>query len=62
MTKRELMAMLAEANDDEVITFVVNAHDRDGYPFDRTVDVYKVIAGETKTVREEYGIARIHKA
>ena len=62
MTKRELMAMLAEANDDEVITFVEEARDRDGYPFDRTVEVYKVIAGDTKRVRGEYGIVRIHKA
>lgn len=62
MTKRELMAMLADAKDDEVITFVAWGSDRDGYPYDREVDIYKVIAGDTKRVKTEYGIIRIERA
>lgn len=62
MTKRELMEMLKDVNDNEEITFVKNRYDRDGFPFDTEEDIYKVIGGTTKTVTEECGIKRIYKA
>ena len=62
MTKKELIEMLKNVNDNEEITFVVERMDRDGFPYDATADVYKVIGGETKTVTEKYGITRIVKA
>lgn len=62
MTKRELIEMLKDVNDNEEITFVVERIDRDGFPYDLPVNVYKVVGGETKTVTEKYGITRIVKA
>ena len=62
MTKRELMEMLKDVNDNEEITFIKNRYDRDGFPFDTEEEIYKVIGGATKTVVEECGIKRIYKA
>ena len=62
MTKKELIEMLNNVNDNEEITFVAELIDRDGFPYDVPVKVYKVIGGETKTVTEKYGITRIVKA
>ena len=62
MTKKELIAMLNDANDNDTITFVINRNDRDGFGYDIAVNVYKVIAGEIKTEYKEYGIKRIVKA
>ena len=61
MTKKELLEMLKDVNDNEKITFVGINWDRDGFDYDQRVDVYKVIGGETKTVTEKYGIKRIVK-
>lgn len=58
MTKLELMKMLENVNDNEKITFVVDGHDRDGYPEDHIVNVYKVLGGEVVRVRGEYDIHR----
>lgn len=62
MTKTELIEMLKNVNDDEEITFVTEYMDRDGFPYDVSVNIYKVIGGKTKTVTEKYGITRIIKA
>lgn len=62
MTKKELIEMLKNVNDNEEITFVVNRIDRDGFPYDATANIYKVIGGEVKTVTETCGITRIVKA
>ena len=62
MTKKELIEMLKDVNDNEEITFVTERIDRDGFPYDLPVNVYKVVGGETKTVTEKYGIERIIKA
>lgn len=65
MTKRELIEMLQDVNDNEEITFVTELRDRDGFPFDSTEKIYKVIGGATKTVTDiEYGVRvkRIYKA
>lgn len=61
MTKRELIEMLKNVDDNEEITFVENCIDRDGFPYDVPVDVYKVVGGKTKTVTEKYGVKRIVK-
>jgi hypothetical protein len=58
MTKLELMRMLENVDDNAELTFVVNGNDRDGYPEDRKVNVYKVLGGEVVKVRGEYGIER----
>lgn len=62
MTKRELVEMLENVNDNEEITFIADRMDRDGFPYDVPVSIYKVIGGETKTIFKEYGIMRIVKA
>ena len=62
MTKKEFIEMMKNVNDNEEITFVVERIDRDGFPYDAPVNIYKVIGGETKTVTEKYGIERIIKA
>lgn len=62
MTKKELVEMLKNVDDNEKITFVAEYTDRDGFPYDVPAGVYKVIGGETKTVTGEYGIMRIVKA
>jgi hypothetical protein len=58
MTKMELIKMLENVDDNAELTFVVNASDRDGYPYDKTAKVYKVLGGEVVTVRGECGITR----
>jgi hypothetical protein len=58
MTKMELIKMLENVDDNAELTFVVNATDRDGYPYDTPAKVYKVLGGEVVTVRGEYGITR----
>ena len=62
MTKKELVEMLENVNDNEEITFVTSRTDREGFPYDDPVDIYKVIGGETKTIFKEYGIRKIVKA
>ena len=61
MTKLELMKMLENVNDNEEITFVISTTDRDGFPYDTTANVYKVLGGETIMVRRDYGIITIEK-
>ena len=58
MTKLELMEMLEGVDDNAELTFVENRSDRDGYPCDVRVRVYKVLGGEVVKVRGEYGIER----
>jgi hypothetical protein len=58
MTKLELMKMLENVDDNAELTFVVDGRDRDGYPEDHTVNVYKVLGGEVVRVRGEYAIHR----
>lgn len=58
MTKLELMKMLENVDDNAELTFVVDGRDRDGYPEDNKVNVYKVLGGEVVNVRGEYGIHR----
>ena len=59
MTKKELIEMLANIEDNEKITFVTEEKDREGYPYDATIDVYKVLGANVKKVRCEYGITRL---
>lgn len=58
MTKRELMEMLANIEDNEEIKFVVEEMDRDGYPYDTTAKVYRVVKANAQLVRGQYGIER----
>ena len=58
MTKLELMKMLENVDDDAELTFIVDSRDRDGYPEDDKVNVYKVLGGEVVRVRGECGIHR----
>lgn len=71
MTKKELVEMLKDVGDDEELTFVKDYMDRDGFPYDVRVKIYKVIGGKTKFIKvdadheattERYGILRIVKA
>ena len=59
MTKLELMEMLKNVEDNDEITFVANESDRDGYPYDASIEIYKVLGGEVVTVRGKYGITRL---
>lgn len=58
MTKLELIKMLENVDNNAELTFVVDDRDRDGYPEDNKVNVYKVLGGEVVSVRGEYGIHR----
>lgn len=58
MTKRELMEMLANIEDNEEIKFVVEEEDRDGYPYDTIARVYRVVKVSAQLVRGQYGIER----
>jgi hypothetical protein len=59
MTKKELIEMLANIEENEELTFVTEEMDREGYPYDTTVKVYKVLGANIKKVRCEYGIIRL---
>lgn len=59
MTKKELMKMLANIEENEELTFVVERTDRDGFPRDVKMDVYKVLGANVKIVYCEYGIMRL---
>lgn len=59
MTKKELIEMLANIDENEQLTFVTEGRDRDGFPYDATIDVYKVLGANVKKVRCEYGIIRL---
>jgi hypothetical protein len=59
MTKKELMEMLANIEENEELTFVTERRDRDGYPYDETTKVYKVLGANVKKVRGAYGIVRL---
>ena len=59
MTKLELIKMLENVEDNTELTFVVNTCDRDGFPYDTTAKVYKVLGGEVVTVKGECGITRL---
>ena len=50
--------MLENVDDNAELTFVTNRIDRDGFPEDNKVDVYKVLGGEVVRVRGEYAIYR----
>jgi hypothetical protein len=58
MTKKELMEMIAHLNDDDVVRFVVETYDRDGFPEDTIAKVYKVVGPKAERVTENYGITR----
>ena len=58
MTKAELMKMIENVDDNAELTFVANTLDRDGFPYDITEKIYKVLGGEVVRVRGEYGITR----
>ena len=54
MTKRELMEMVKNFNDNEEILFVERTTDRDGYPEDVTKVINKIVKKGTKKVRQIY--------
>lgn len=58
MTKKELMEMLKNVADNEQINFVAEAYDRDGYPYDRVENIYKVV-GNYQVEIGEYDIKRV---
>ena len=58
MTKAELMKMIENFDDNAELVFVYEGYDRDGYPEDRTENIYKVVTTKAKRVRKEYGIRR----
>jgi hypothetical protein len=64
MTKKELLEMIKNYNDNEELAFVYEDRDRDGYPVDEfTEKVYKVVKKNNyKKVKEQYGIVRIYNA
>lgn len=59
MTKKELIEMLANIDENEQLTFVVEARDREGYPYDATTKVYKVLGANVQEIRCQYGIKRL---
>jgi hypothetical protein len=59
MTKKELIEMLTNIEENEELTFVVEERDREGYPYDAITKVYKVLGANVKKVRCDYGIIRL---
>lgn len=59
MTKKELIKMLANINENEELTFVLEKKDKDGYAYDTTEKIYKVLGAKVKKVRYDYGVMRI---
>jgi len=50
MTKKELMEMIKNFDDNDKVLFITREYDRDGYPEDITRDIYKIVKeGTTKT-------------
>lgn len=62
MTKRELLKMLENVGDDEKLTFVGIWTDRDGFPNDSIVGVYKVFGEHYKKVKGQCGTVWFKKA
>ena len=58
MTKAELLNMIKNYDDNDELMFVIEKTDRDGYPYDTTANVYKIVTPNAKRVIEKYGIAR----
>jgi hypothetical protein len=54
MTKRELIEMVKNFNDNDEIIFVERTTDRDGYPEDVTKVINKIVKKGTKKVRQIY--------
>lgn len=54
MTKRELMEMVKNFNDNDEILFVERTTDRDGFPEDVTKIINKIVKKGTKRVRQIY--------
>lgn len=54
MTKRELIEMVKNFNDNDEIVFVERATDRDGFPEDIEKTVHKIVKKGTKKVRQIY--------
>lgn len=54
MTKRELIEMVKNFNDNDEIIFVERTTDRDGYPEDTEKTVHRVVKRGTKKVRQIY--------
>lgn len=53
MTKKELLKMLENVNDNEKVNFIIEKTDRDGYPYDTLVKV-KAVCGKYRTKNENY--------
>jgi len=43
MTKKELMEMIKNFDNNDKVLFVTREYDRDGYPEDITRDIYKIV-------------------
>lgn len=52
------MEMLKNVADNEELNFVVEAYDRDGYPYDKVENIYKVV-GNYQVEIGEYDIKRV---
>ena len=42
LTKKEVMEMIKDFNDNDVLKFIEEGYDRDGYPYDWTCFVTKI--------------------
>lgn len=62
MTKKELLEMIKNYDDNATLMFVTEAYDRDGYPYDRAERIYKVVTTNAKRVTKDYGIERYEEA
>lgn len=55
MTVKEIKAMLANMNDDDEVKFITPFRDRDGYWNKKEVNIVKIVNGDTKPTRNQYG-------
>lgn len=55
MTVKEIKAMLANMNDNDEVKFITPYQDRDGFWNERETMVVKIVNGNVKPTRNEYG-------
>lgn len=55
MTVKEIKAMLANMNDNDEVKFITSFQDRDGYWNETETNVIKIVNGNVKPTRNEYG-------
>ena len=55
MTVKEIKAMLANMNDHDEVKFITPLRDRDGSWNQKEVNIVKIVNGDTKPSRNQYG-------